>query len=103
LPGVLIPSPHRLEERRHVVEPGRGIGPIAGEALRFPLGKLGLVLGRCLRLAEPAASGGEPVEGVGRCRIDRDGPLEISLRADMIAEEYRWTLAELAQRGVKPL
>jgi len=23
--------------------------------------------------------------------------------ADMIAEEYRWTLAELAQRGVKPL
>jgi hypothetical protein len=23
--------------------------------------------------------------------------------ADMIAEEYRWTLAELAKRGVKPL
>ena len=23
--------------------------------------------------------------------------------ADMIAEEYRWTLAELAKRGVRPL
>ena len=36
-------------------------------------------------------------------RRARVGAVRAADVADMIAEEYRWTLAELAQRGVQPL